>query len=270
MRAIFETRGSQQVDVHYMNTGIPAVVEENFGGYYLADLTLEEVLDQESVYQSLQTNSGNNRAKASASTDPNLEHDQSGGERRVPRKEGESSVARSFESQLALDEALARDLQEAENHRGDVSLSEITGTAGAANREVSSASTETSARTSVPVTQLPSTLELKIQYAEMQAVSQDNIDPDNMTYEELQFLGEAIGTESRGLSEELISYLPSSKYKTGFFSRKDKHEECVICCTEYKNRDVLITLPCLHQYHSKCVTRWLKLNKVLNTLFGEF
>ncbi|OAY69601.1 hypothetical protein ACMD2_26084, partial [Ananas comosus] len=35
--------------------------------------------------------------------------------------------------------------------------------------------------------------------------------------QELQQLGEAIGTQSRGLSEELISYLPSSTYKTGIF-----------------------------------------------------
>ncbi|KAL6004554.1 hypothetical protein ACLOJK_005109 [Asimina triloba] len=61
-------------------------------------------------------------------------------------------------------------------------------------------------------------------------VGQDDVDPDNMTYEELQTLGEAIGTESRGLSEELISYLPSSKYKTGFFSRKEKHEEVQMHC----------------------------------------
>lgn len=38
---------------------------------------------------------------------------------------------------------------------------------------------------------------------------------------------EEIGTESRGLSDELISYLPSSTYKIGLFSKKDKHDEYV-------------------------------------------
>ncbi|KAF5184131.1 E3 ubiquitin-protein ligase big brother, partial [Thalictrum thalictroides] len=93
---------------------------------------------------------------------------------------------------------------------------------------------------------------------------QDNIDVDNMTYEELLDLGEAVGTQSRGLSQELISSLPVSKYKSGgFFSRKKSHgDQCVICQMEYKRRDRQITLPCKHVYHAKCATRWLSINKV--------
>ncbi|KAJ4803788.1 RING/U-box superfamily protein [Rhynchospora pubera] len=90
---------------------------------------------------------------------------------------------------------------------------------------------------------------------------EDNINPDNMTYEELQALGEQIGTENKGLSDELISYLPTSKYRTGFFSRKST-EECVVCKTYYKNGQNLITLPCQHRYHADCITQWLQLNKV--------
>ncbi|KAI9077222.1 hypothetical protein K1719_040793 [Acacia pycnantha] len=41
---------------------------------------------------------------------------------------------------------------------------------------------------------------------------QDNIDPNSMSYEELLELGEAVGTQSRGLSQEQISLLPISKY----------------------------------------------------------
>ncbi|CAI0430996.1 unnamed protein product [Linum tenue] len=61
-----------------------------------------------------------------------------------------------------------------------------------------------------------------------QGLWQDDIDPDNMTYEELLDLGEAVGTESRGLSQELISMLPTSKCKFGsFFSRKKSGERSV-------------------------------------------
>ncbi|KAL6660196.1 hypothetical protein ACP70R_002318 [Stipagrostis hirtigluma subsp. patula] len=60
-----------------------------------------------------------------------------------------------------------------------------------------------------------------------QVVWQDNIDPDNMTYEELLDLGEAVGTQSRGLSQEHISLLPVTKYKCGFFSRKKTRRESV-------------------------------------------
>lgn len=49
------------------------------------------------------------------------------------------------------------------------------------------------------------------------------------SYKELQQLGEAIGTESRGLSDDMIKRLPKSTYKTGgIFSRKEKHEEYVL------------------------------------------
>jgi len=53
-------------------------------------------------------------------------------------------------------------------------------------------------------------------------------DPDNMTYEQRQALVEAVGTEDRGLPDELISYLHTWKYKaSGFFSRKTTNEEYV-------------------------------------------
>ncbi|XP_074294623.1 E3 ubiquitin-protein ligase BIG BROTHER-like isoform X1 [Silene latifolia] len=95
-----------------------------------------------------------------------------------------------------------------------------------------------------------------------QAAWEDDIDPDNMTYEELLDLGEAVGTQSRGLSEELIKLLPTSRYKAGgFFSRKKSRERCVICLVTYKMGDQQMTLPCKHVYHSKCGRKWLSINK---------
>lgn len=91
---------------------------------------------------------------------------------------------------------------------------------------------------------------------------QDDLDPDNMTYEELLELGEAVGTQSRGLSTELIKSLPTSRYKAGsFFSRKKSKERCVICLLTYKIGEQQITLPCKHVYHKKCGTKWLSINK---------
>ncbi|KAK3150623.1 hypothetical protein QOZ80_3AG0235590 [Eleusine coracana subsp. coracana] len=103
-----------------------------------------------------------------------------------------------------------------------------------------------------------------------QVVWQDNIDPDNMTYEELLDLGEAVGTQSRGLSQEQISLLPVTKYKCGFFSRrKTRRERCVICQMEYRRGNLQMTLPCKHVYHASCVTRWLSINKVCPVCFAE-
>ncbi|KAK6119806.1 hypothetical protein DH2020_046451 [Rehmannia glutinosa] len=99
---------------------------------------------------------------------------------------------------------------------------------------------------------------------------QDNIDPDNMTYEELLELGEAVGTQSRGLSQDQIALLPTSKFKCGLFSRKRfRGERCVICQMEYKRGDRRMTLPCKHLYHTGCGSRWLSINKACPICYKE-
>ncbi|XP_020590679.1 E3 ubiquitin ligase BIG BROTHER-like isoform X2 [Phalaenopsis equestris] len=103
-----------------------------------------------------------------------------------------------------------------------------------------------------------------------QYIWQDSIDPDSMTYEELLDLGESVGSQSRGLSQERISSLPVTKYKCSFFSRKKKqNERCVICQMDYKRRDRQMTLPCKHVYHSGCVSRWLNINKACPVCSAE-
>ncbi|KAI5576575.1 hypothetical protein Peur_036530 [Populus x canadensis] len=107
-----------------------------------------------------------------------------------------------------------------------------------------------------------------------QAVWQDDVDPDNMTYEELLDLGDTVGTQSKGLSPELIRLLPTSKCKFGsFFSRKKSGERCVICQMKYKRGDKQTKLMCKHVYHSECIAKWLGINKVCpvcnNEVLGE-
>ncbi|XP_009599844.1 E3 ubiquitin-protein ligase BIG BROTHER [Nicotiana tomentosiformis] len=95
-----------------------------------------------------------------------------------------------------------------------------------------------------------------------QDILEDDIDPDNMTYEELLDLGETVGTQSRGLPEELINLLPTTKYKSNsIFSRKKSEERCVICQMRYRRGDRQINLPCKHMYHTECGSKWLSINK---------
>ncbi|OAY78179.1 E3 ubiquitin ligase BIG BROTHER, partial [Ananas comosus] len=82
-----------------------------------------------------------------------------------------------------------------------------------------------------------------------------------MTYEKGIISGE-VGNESRGLSDEVISYLPIEKYERGFFSRERNNDKCAICLSEYRNGQWRIYLrPCNHVYHAFCITPWLKINK---------
>ncbi|KAH7659519.1 Zinc finger RING/FYVE/PHD-type protein [Dioscorea alata] len=215
MGLIMETKGKEQfVDVHYVNTAVPCVVEE----YYVGFPQSHE--DQDSVYQTA-------RASSSAGSRSDFVWDQS------TNRGSSLRTASVVRSQLAIDEALARELQELQVAEVDITSKTSAKSSGGQYTSITSD----------------------------QVVRQDDVDPDNMTYEELQSLGEAIGAETKGLSDELISFLPTSTYKTGLFSRKNKEDKCVICHDTYKNRVKLIHLPCQHNFHSKCVAHWLKINK---------
>ncbi|XP_068331180.1 E3 ubiquitin ligase BIG BROTHER-related-like [Pyrus communis] len=89
----------------------------------------------------------------------------------------------------------------------------------------------------------------------------DEVDPDELSYEELLALSEVVGTESRGLSADNIASLPSVSYKTGN-SQNGSNESCVICRLDYEDGENLTLLSCKHSYHSECINNWLKINKV--------
>lgn len=232
----------RNIDVHdhYLTGKIPPEIAENLKEFFPEhdDLSYEEVLlQQESAYLYLQE-SDRNRARTSG-------YGQGSDQSHLLGQEGESSRGESTNSQVALDEALARSLQELGDDFEDFYIAEHSsaeaGSAGTGSTEVSPI--ETPAR------------------VVSENLRQDDIDPDNMTYEQLQSLGESIGNENKGLPDELISQLPTFKYKSGMFSKKKKKEECVICCMAYSSGERLMNLPCAHQYHSECIKRWLKLKK---------
>ncbi|XP_062226488.1 E3 ubiquitin ligase BIG BROTHER-related-like isoform X2 [Phragmites australis] len=236
MDVLRDTTGKKEVTVCYMNAAIPYAIEESYGGcFFDDDVDLAQVLqDQEILYQQIQGNDGSGSSRTHSAPSSSRGHDGASNERKPSR------VA-NYELQLAVDEALARELQEMEGQLANTSFGDNNGR----KTMLSSASNSVNSSASRPP----------------QVVVEDGIDPDNMTYEELQQLGEAIGTESKGLPESVIALLPTSTYKIGIFSRKEKHDECVICCMAYKNRDRLTKLPCEHQYHQTCVAKWLQINK---------
>lgn len=89
----------------------------------------------------------------------------------------------------------------------------------------------------------------------------EEVDPDELSYEELIALGEVVGTESRGLSADSIASLPSVNYKSGS-SQNGSNDSCVICRLDYEDGETLTLLSCKHSYHSDCINNWLKINKV--------
>ncbi|XP_078440470.1 uncharacterized protein LOC144710534 isoform X3 [Wolffia australiana] len=108
----------------------------------------------------------------------------------------------NISSQLALDEAVAKALQYYENKLA----------AASPTQEPSMPDNGSSSSSSEDNSPISSPSDLVTQQ-----------DPDAMSYEELQSITEAVGSETRGLSDELISFLPSSIYKTELVSG-DKHD----------------------------------------------
>ncbi|EYU35575.1 hypothetical protein MIMGU_mgv1a010240mg [Erythranthe guttata] len=96
----------------------------------------------------------------------------------------------------------------------------------------------------------------------------EEVDPDELSYEELIALGDVIGTESRGLSADAIASLPSVNYNS-----KGTHEgngdSCVICRLDYEDDDNLTVLSCKHLYHPECISNWLNINKVCPVCSAE-
>lgn len=231
--------GKKKVYVDYMNAPLPYAIEENYGGrFFDDDDDLAQVLqDQEILYHLIQGSNGGGSSRTHSIPSSSYGHDRTSNAQKLS-----GDVNCECELQLAVDEALARELHEMESKLANTSLNDNNG------RKTTSSSA----------------FDRGNNYASRppQVLEEDVIDLDNMTYEELQQLGEAIGTQSKGLPESVIALLPTSTYKTGIFSSKEKHDECVICCMAYKNRDRLTKLPCGHHYHQACVAKWLQINKV--------
>lgn len=93
----------------------------------------------------------------------------------------------------------------------------------------------------------------------------DDIDPDELSYEELIELGEIIGEEKRGLSLEQIGkcFRPCTFQSRSLAETKNGAiDRCVICQIEYEEGEKLVVLDsCEHPYHSDCITQWLQVKK---------
>ncbi|KAK1313894.1 E3 ubiquitin ligase BIG BROTHER [Acorus calamus] len=244
--------GNRQAEVHYINTGFPYTVTESFMdlfeglSYVDADVALAEALhDQESTYWSMNNNLYKYELSGPVSTSYFSHGHVYEVNGHVPRLDGgRRERAWDDDPLVNIEEILG-------------STSHVGGGGDDAVQSNTEECIQTHNRASSP-----------------QVILQDNIDPDSMTYEELLDLGEAVGSQSRGLPQERISLLPISKYKSSFFSRKKtRSERCIICQMEYKRGDRQMTLPCKHAYHASCITRWLNLNKACpvccTEVFGE-
>lgn len=78
-------------------------------------------------------------------------------------------------------------------------------------------------------------------------------------YEALLHLADRLGpAKTRGLTKTELDLVPSFRFSKE--TSKATNTKCVICMSEYANREKLRRLPCTHDFHAKCIDKWLKSN----------
>lgn len=83
--------------------------------------------------------------------------------------------------------------------------------------------------------------------------------PDSVTenYEALLSLAERLGeAKPRGLTRAEVEQLPS--YKFNAETHQGDQTNCVVCMCDFEALQTLRVLPCSHEFHSKCIDKWLK------------
>ncbi|KAK4810815.1 hypothetical protein QYF61_008787 [Mycteria americana] len=80
-------------------------------------------------------------------------------------------------------------------------------------------------------------------------------------YEALLNLAERLGeAKPRGLTKADIEQLPSYRFNPS--NHQSEQTLCVVCMCDFEARQLLRVLPCNHEFHAKCVDKWLKLSHV--------
>lgn len=89
----------------------------------------------------------------------------------------------------------------------------------------------------------------------------DNFPEAAENYEALLSLAERLGdAKPRGLSKTEIDQLPSYRYKPENNDESDQ-TTCVICMYDFEAKQNLRVLPCQHEFHARCIDKWLKNNR---------
>jgi E3 ubiquitin-protein ligase RNF38/44 len=78
-------------------------------------------------------------------------------------------------------------------------------------------------------------------------------------YEALLTLAERLGeAKPKGLLKADIESLPSYRFNADARKSTMDQTSCVVCMCDFEQRQLLRVLPCCHEFHAKCVDKWLK------------
>ena len=76
-------------------------------------------------------------------------------------------------------------------------------------------------------------------------------------YDFSQIINQLLKDQSNPVDENLINMLPETKIKNVDKLPQDKRN-CVICMEDFKENELIITIPCYHIFHKNCIGEWFK------------
>ncbi|XP_077501603.1 uncharacterized protein LOC144112665 isoform X1 [Amblyomma americanum] len=92
--------------------------------------------------------------------------------------------------------------------------------------------------------------------------------PAAENYEALLNLAERLGeAKPRGLPRAEIEQLLSYRFNPE--THESEQTSCVVCMCDFEARQVLRVLPCAHEFHARCVDKWLKNNRTCPICRGD-
>ncbi|XP_059159152.1 RING finger protein 44-like [Physella acuta] len=81
-------------------------------------------------------------------------------------------------------------------------------------------------------------------------------------YEALLSLAERLGeAKQKGLTKTDIDQLPVYRFSSEAVRSESDQTSCVVCMCDFEAKQLLRVLPCSHEFHAKCVDKWLKTNR---------
>ncbi|XP_024944477.1 RING finger protein 44 isoform X2 [Cephus cinctus] len=107
---------------------------------------------------------------------------------------------------------------------------------------------------------------LLLHFFQAELSSPESAETEN--YEALLSLAERLGeAKPRGLTRAEVEQLPS--YKFNVDTHQGDQTNCVVCMCDFEALQSLRVLPCSHEFHAKCIDKWLKSNRTCPICRGD-
>ncbi|XP_023287910.1 RING finger protein 44 [Orussus abietinus] len=107
---------------------------------------------------------------------------------------------------------------------------------------------------------------LLLHFFQTELSSPESAETEN--YEALLSLAERLGeAKPRGLTRAEVEQLPS--YKFNAETHQGDQTNCVVCMCDFEAPQSLRVLPCSHEFHAKCIDKWLKSNRTCPICRGD-